>query len=432
MQKVQCLMASDNIPRSPRIVALARALANHQPHALADFWSQVTAQGTPLVEPDPHDSASALVTFLWRGTATTRNVVVVGGVADQDVAEDFIHHQMAQLPGTDLWYRTYRTSSAAHFVYRLSPNDALIMPADVTNWREREATFQPDPLNQHPYQVDEDEPASIARLPGVIAQPWLGPPAVPVGSIETHTWHGTDVNAERTVWIYPPPSTSRHATPSHLLLLLDGPSYVQPPFVPMILDHLLAAGRVPPTLCVNVGFANDGGSSREHELACNPAFADALANELVPWLRERYQCHAAADATIIGGASLSGLAAAYTALRHPQVFGNVLSQYGYFSWAPPQPDEPCEYTWLAQRYLDSPTLPIRFSLTVGLFDSVAFLNHKQRPSLLLANRHFRDILRAKGYHVTYREVYSGHDELNKRYSFADALLALLDYGSEVR
>lgn len=95
-------MASGSIPLSPRIAALERAVANDHPHALADFWGRITEHGTPLVEPDPRDPSSALVTFLWRGTATTRNVVVIGGVADQDVAEDFLHHQMAQLPGTDV------------------------------------------------------------------------------------------------------------------------------------------------------------------------------------------------------------------------------------------------------------------------------------------------------------------------------------------
>jgi enterochelin esterase-like enzyme len=208
------------------------------------------------------------------------------------------------------------------------------------------------------------------------------------------------------------------------LLLFDGPSYIRTVPTAALLDHLHAAGRLPPFLLVNIGHAYDTRYSRDHELGCNPSFVDALVYDLLPWLRQRYQYSPHPHATIVGGASLGGLATAYAARRYPQVFGNVLSQYGFFSWAPPSADDTTEYEWLAHQFLDSPTLPVRFSLNVGVFDNVGFRNHKQRPSLLIANRHLRDILRAKGYQVAYTEFYGGHDELSKQHTLADALLAL--------
>src|SRR6266542_2802416 len=117
----------------PRIAALQQALAGGDQDALSTFWRTVAEQGTPLIEPVPHDNRHTLVTFLWRGGDEIRNVVVVGGIADKDIAEDFAHHQMTHLPGTDVWYRTCRTRADAHFVYRLSPNDSLISAADVTD-----------------------------------------------------------------------------------------------------------------------------------------------------------------------------------------------------------------------------------------------------------------------------------------------------------
>ena len=106
------------------------------------------------------------------------------------------------------------------------------------------------------------------------------------------------------------------------------------------------------------------------------------------------------------------------------MFGNVLSQYGYFSWVPAEDADTTEYEWLAQQFLAVPTLPIRFSLTVGMFDNVAFPNHKQRPSLLIANRHLRDLLRAKGYPVAYHEFYGAHDAFSQLDTFTDALVSL--------
>jgi hypothetical protein len=47
------------------------------------------------------------------------------------------------------------------------------------------------------------------------------------------------------------------------------------------------------------------------------------------------------------------------------------------------------------------------------------------PSLLLANRHIRDILRLKGYEVHYAEFSGGHNALSWRGTFADALIALI-------
>jgi enterochelin esterase family protein len=412
---------------SPRIAALRRALAGGDRDALPAFWRSVAERGTPLVEPVPDDTRYALVTFLWRGGEDTRNVVVVGGVADRDVAEDFAHHQMARLPGTDVWFRTYRTRVEAHFVYRLSPNDSLISAADVTDWHAQEATFQADPLNRQPYQSEDGESCSVACLPGAAPQPWSeAEPVTLARPVEEHEWHSTALGTTRSVWVYPPPPTY---SPGRLLVLFDGPSYVHGSPLPALLDRLLADADAswPPTLCVNVGQARDSQSSRDVELGCNPRFTDALVDELLPWLQRRYGPVPQARDTVVGGSSLGGLAAAYAALRHPDVFGNVLSQFGFFSWAPPHDgadSEDADYEWLAHQYLDGPTLPVRFALNVGVFDPVEFPNHKQRPSLLLANRHFRDILRAKGYPVAYAEFHGGHDELSKQTTLPSMLLAL--------
>jgi enterochelin esterase family protein len=44
---------------------------------------------------------------------------------------------------------------------------------------------------------------------------------------------------------------------------------------------------------------------------------------------------------------------------------------------------------------------------------------------LWGNRHLRDVLRAKGYDVTYREVGANHDWVHWRAMLADGLMTLL-------
>src|SRR5687767_13208596 len=66
---------------SARIAQLRREVEGGNARAVDAFWNEVRARGAPLVEPAPGESGRSLLTFLWRGTASTRNVVVVDGVA---------------------------------------------------------------------------------------------------------------------------------------------------------------------------------------------------------------------------------------------------------------------------------------------------------------------------------------------------------------
>jgi len=67
------------------------------------------------------------------------------------------------------------------------------------------------------------------------------------------------------------------------------------------------------------------------------------------------------------------------------------------------------------------TLPVRFFLGAGLFES----GRGGQPGILETNRHLRDVLRAKGYLVTHREVAGGHDYLSWRGTLSDGLLELI-------
>ena len=80
-------------------------------------------------------------------------------------------------------------------------------------------------------------------------------------------------------------------------------------------------------------------------------------------------------------------------------------------------------------FADVPRAAVRFYIDSGLYEP----SPSERPADEIAldesntagNRHFRDVLRAKGYDVIYKETGGGHDQLHWRATLAEGLMALL-------
>jgi enterochelin esterase family protein len=211
-----------------------------------------------------------------------------------------------------------------------------------------------------------------------------------------------------------------------MLVLFDGEMYDSAIPTPVILDNLLARNLLPPLVAVMI--TNPTLATRNVELMCNADFVEFLAKELIPWVRQNYHVTADPNQTAVGGASLGGLTASFTALRHPEIFGNVLSQSGSYWWKPRPMSEDGEHEWLTKHFITSQRLPVRFYLDVGLMEKYPSLGYG--PSMVHANRHMRDVLLAKGYDVHYRESNADHEPLNWRGTLSDGLLLL--FGKETK
>jgi enterochelin esterase-like enzyme len=401
---------------SPRLDALHKELQAGGPAALETFWRRIAQEGTPLIEPAEGEKDEVLVTFLWRGGDETRNVVVVASPADLVTEEGLAAARMSRLPGTDVWHQSRRMRSDARFAYAFLVNDSLIPLAKATPEEEeaRWTALKPDPFNPREASAPL---ASLAELPAAPKQPWIERrPDVPAGRVEEHRFRSERLGNERIVRVYTPSGYDPKGQPYGLAVFLDGRTYSSDIPGPTILDNLLAVGRIPPLVAVFV--ANPSAEARVQEMTCHPPFAEFLALELIPWVRRGYRVAADPARTAIVGSSLGGLAAAFAALKHSEVFGNVLSLSGSFYWTPQEDAEP---EWLARQLAAGPKLPLRFYLEAGLQED------RQRPegtSLLGSNRHLRTVLQAKGYAVQYREFNGGHSILNWRGSVADGILAL--------
>jgi len=408
-------------PLSPRLSALRDRIKSGDREALGIFWKEIEARGAPIVEAVPGNDRDVLVTILWRATAETTNVFVFR------IGE--VNKPMVRLLDTDLWYKTFQFQKGARFIYQLATN--LPDPKEWGGIIRFAGALRNDPLNPLQYleRADEFNPYEVStfsalELPSAKPQVWtIVQPKVPTGRVQRDKFVSKLLGNERPIWIYTPHCYSTDKKPYGLLVLSDGGLYVNTAHVATNLDNLIAAGLIPPLVAVMVDNPN-----RWHELSCNPAYADFLAEEIVPWARANYHATDRPEQTIIGGSSLGGLAAAFVALRHPEVFGNVLSQSGDFRW---KPDDEKEWEWLNRQFAASPRLPLRFSFEAGLLEGTMWWRYlPQRdplpqPPLLMVNRNLRDTLISKGYPVHYTEFNGNHGLLNWRGTLASHLIALV-------
>lgn len=399
---------------SPRLAALKRELEAGRAVALEEFWREVSRTGAPLVEPVEGDERNLLVTFLWREDAAQKFMAVFPFARVNPLP-----HLMARLPGTDVWFKSYRLGRDARFEYLVAAEDSLAPfaarePADAGGWL---ADLRPDPLNPRRFvepadtesTEHEEYVSSFVELPGAPPQPFVAPrPGVAKGRVELLIHEGRGPEGKRRVWVYTPPGYRPDARPYRLLVLFDGWQYARLMPTPTILDNMIAEGVMPPTVAVMLDQ-----KERLSELFLNPAFADFVAGELMEWVRRRYHVTRSPRETIIGGVSLGGVAASYTAMRHPEVFGNVLSQSGAYQYRPDYPQG------LIRQFATRAKLPLRFYLEAGLMEV------NETPSLLHENRHLRDVLEAKGYELTYSEYNGRHDQICWRGSLSQGLLALV-------
>jgi len=405
---------------SPRLKQLRQAIKMGDRTALDAFWRQLATEGAPLIEPDNEKANFSLVTFLWRGAEETNSVSVQVTVDGSGQDE----HDMTCLQDTNLWYATFRLRHDYRAAYSFVVNDSL---------DAEQAVKKPDPLNVKTFiePKDEERPdhaeddiESVVVLPEAPAQTWATPRSgVAKGTVARHLFYSQLLANERRVWVYTPPQYKASGDPYGLLIVLDGRFFHAAIQAPVILDNLLADGEIRPFVAVMVD--NPGATwqesmaIREKELSCHPPFANFLAQEMIPWLRQTYHLTADPRQTIVVGGSAGGLAAAFTAWQHPNTFGNVIALSGSFWW---RPEDETEWEWLTRQFARRPLAPLRFYLAVGLLESAP--SASGFPGQLLANRHLRTVLQAKGYELHYDEQMHGHDSMTWQGLLAEGLRAL--------
>lgn len=399
---------------SPRVrEALASLGAGHP---VEQVWSQLTAAGTPLVE-WPQDLPAAgldederLVTFLWRGAR--ERVLLLG-------APGYEHDPLFRLGDSDIWFRSYRLPSDARMSYKLAPDVPQVAGTEREQRVAIMATAQKDPTNPDQWSPDglrdAYNTASILELDQAPSDRWLRGDQ-PLAEVRHYSLSSERLGNTREVDIWLPEGIKAGSGAQvPLAIFFDGAEYQSRVPTPRILANLIGSGQIPPTVAIFV--SNPSQAARRTELPCNADFADFMAQELLPFVVDKTGLSFTGDKTLLAGASFGGLASACTAYRYPQQFGLVLSQSGSFWWSPANAERP---EWLNAQLATSETLPIRFYLSAGRFET-----DFGESGILNANRQLEQILQVKGYPVKLDEFSAGHDYFHWRATLGQGLVYLL-------
>ena len=247
---------------------------------------------------------------------------------------------------------------------------------------------------------------------------------VPRGEVRQFPgWDQTDVfpGTVREVWIYVPHQLSNASEPN-VIVFNDGLAYADvtgPVRAPLVLDSLIHAGQIPPTVGV---FVMPGRSVDADPSAANPQRSieyDSLTDdyvrfaksELLPFVEREVGAKLSANPAkrMIVGISSGGICAFNAVWHDPTCFGRVLSHCGSFV----NIRGGHNYPYLVK---STPRKPIRVVLTSGARDANIIVGNWP-----LANRMMAAALEYAGYESQFVFGEGGHSLNHGGAIFADSL-----------
>jgi enterochelin esterase family protein len=189
------------------------------------------------------------------------------------------------------------------------------------------------------------------------------------------------------VALYHPPTDE----PCPLVVVFDGPDYVQRAHLPTMMDNLIAEKRIRP---VALALVAHGRQARIIEYMTSDATLIFLMTSVLPLARQHLNLADEPGIHGVLGASMGGLMALYTGLRLPDIFGRVISESASLGFSDDQGHEMMIFDLV--RWGNVP--PVKVWLSVGTLEP-----------LLQPVRRMRHLMNSKGYDVTYRESGGGHN-----------------------
>lgn len=282
------------------------------------------------------------------------------------------------------WRKSYKFNSVSgvplYFLPVRFPEDARIEYKLIVNGRE---IF--DPLNDRKIDNGIGGLNSYFTMPKYYDNPSkYYNPNIPHGKIEKLYLYSDTLKGSREVLVYLPPNYDpSNKYPS--IYLNDGIEYIYRAGFSNTLDYQISKGEMEPVIAIFLKPLN-----REYEYSLNESYINFLIDEMVPFMEEKYPIISAADKRAIMGISLGALSAAYTVVKHPEVFSLLGSQSGVYYID--------DYKVI--KIAKEKSLKItRGYFDVGIYEEFAMESTEE----------FVEVLRANGNNILYKTGSSGHN-----------------------
>jgi enterochelin esterase family protein len=342
-------------------------------------------------------------TFVYRGEA--HEVGLVGDTSHwmQPTPFERIEH-------TDLFVLRQRYETDARLDYKLVVDGKWML--DPLNRRRSASGFGRNSELCMPDYVPHPEALYNARLKH--------------GRILHEELYSRVLRQRRRYHIYLPPGHDE-GTPYPVLYFQDGHEYMSLAKAHHILDALIAAGTLPPSIGIFVDPIE-----RMREYATNDRYVAFLVGELMEKLDKEYAVSAGSQNRTLVGDSMGGLISLYLAYRFPRRFGRVLSHSGAFSWGY---SELAPASWRGMRLhrfcdeVRAADLPLRVFLAIGTYE-----RHVGTSDLVVANERMAADLASNPtvLGVTLRKYHQGHSWGLWRDTLAEGLEWLQGEGASGR
>ncbi len=330
-------------------------------------------------------------TFLFRGEAD----------------EVWVTHRITGLPDrlplrrvhqTDLWSVVLELPESSRVEYQIE-----------TRRGDHHERFN-DPLTRHRSHSPVGS-SSVVFATGYVDPEWAQPdPETRQGELVELSVPSRALGRDARVSLYLP-ARFRRTTAYPLLLVHDGPDYLQYAAARTVLDNLVHRNEVAELVAA---FLHPG--DRLVEYADSTAHARFVTGELLPYLERRYPLVAQPAGRCLMGASFGAVASLSTAYRHPETYGSLLLQSGSFV-----------FTDIGSDHGGGPVFdPVarftnRFRARPRAVADRVFVSCGVYEPLIVRNRSMVPVLTETGMRVRYVESRDGHSWENWRDRLRDGL-----------
>ncbi len=323
----------------------------------------------------PFTENDTLVWFFYKGSAL--EVAVAG---DMNYWSD-VQSPLQRLSTTDLWYRRETLAPDTRVDYKFIVDDSWIL--DPRNPFTVSGGFGPNSELRMPEYMPPEE---IQHHTGV-----------PQGRTIDTTISSSTLHGSRPVKIYLPPGYAESRDRYPVVLFHDGLDYYSLANATNILDNLIFEQRIPPCIAVFVPAID---RAQEYAGAQIDAFTSFIVDTVMHHVDAQYRTRSEPHARAMIGSSNGGNIALYIAMKHPEMFGCVGAQSSNIISA------------ISSAYAQSPALPVRVYLDLGVYDITLLVPLVQG---------FRDLLQTHGYDYLYQTFNEGHSWGSWRAHIDDAL-----------